>query len=127
MKLEKTVCDIVEKSWGKEEIIYNSDDYESHGYCGKILRFNKGAEFSTHLHLRKHETWLVFEGCLNLTYIDTIDASRHEMVLYQGDVISIPQMVPHRLKALENSAVFEVSTIHYDSDSYRVEKGDSQR
>jgi hypothetical protein len=34
--------------------------------------------------------------------------------------------MPHQLKAIDESEIFEVSTQHFDDDSYRIDKGDSQ-
>ena len=49
------------------------------------------------------------------------------MIINEGDVVYIERGKPHQLTALEdNSSIFEVSTEHFDSDSYRVWKGDSQ-
>jgi hypothetical protein len=31
--------------------------------------------------------------------------------------------MPHQLKALQDGEIFEISTQHFDSDSYRVWKG----
>jgi hypothetical protein len=31
---------------------------------------------------------------------------------------------PHQLEALEDGEIFEVSTQHFDTDSYRIWKGD---
>ena len=48
------------------------------------------------------------------------------MVL-EGDCITIERGMPHQLIALEDgSEIFEVSTQHFDEDSYRIRKGDSQ-
>ncbi len=66
-------------------------------------------------------------GRLLLTYIDTSDASKHEVELRSGDIIEIPRLAPHQLFAHENSTVIEFSTHHEDSDSYRVAPGDSQK
>jgi quercetin dioxygenase-like cupin family protein len=41
-----------------------------------------------------------------------------------GDVITNERGEPHQLIALEDSEVFEVSTKHYDEDSFRIHKGD---
>jgi len=112
----------VEKGWGYELHIHNDD-----GYCSKILHFNKGAAFSTHFHLKKHETWFVASGYLILMIIDTKDATKKQYELHQGDVIIIPQGTPHKLLALEESEIFEASTLDDSRDSYRVEKGDSQK
>ena len=112
---------IVPKKWGSEIIIHNDEDY-----CGKILKFNGGAEFSMHFHLKKSETWIVTKGQLMLRYVDTDDANKLEVMLNVGDVVEIPQGQPHQLQALDDAEIFEVSTQHFDDDSYRIEKGDSQ-
>ena len=121
MKLEITKPEIHPKAWGGEKWIHNSD-----GYCGKILKFNQGARFSLHAHL-KVETWYINLGQLKLIYIDTDNADKHELILNKGDVIHIPFLVPHQLIALEESEVFEVSQPHDENGSLRYEKGDSQK
>ena len=42
----------VQKGWGHELIWATNDKY-----CGKLLKFNKGARFSMHFHAEKEETW----------------------------------------------------------------------
>ena len=110
----------VPKAWGKEIIFHNGI------YCGKLLQFNAGGKFSMHFHVEKLETWYVTKGKLKLTWIDTRNAERHIIELNVGDIIEVEQFTPHQLEALEESEIFEISTTHYDYDSYRVEKGDSQ-
>jgi len=113
----------VQKAWGHELWIHNSPEY-----CGKLLVFNKGSEFSMHFHLIKEETWYVSSGEFEFNWFDTEAAIRLTMKLKQGDVINLKQGIPHKLKALSQDAtIFEVSTEHYDSDSYRIEPGDSQK
>ena len=112
---------IVPKKWGWETIIHNDEDY-----CGKLLNFNKGAEFSMHFHLKKKETWYVAAGEFELTYIDTRDASEHKKIIGPGEIVIIEQGDPHQLKSLGKGQIFEVSTQHFDDDRYRVRKGDSQ-
>jgi len=112
----------VDKGWGYELHIHNDN-----GYCGKILHFNKGAAFSMHFHMMKHETWYVASGLLKLKIINTLDASTIDYNLVKGDVVTINQGLPHQLWALEESEIFEVSTEDHVIDSYRVWKGDSQK
>ena len=112
---------IVPKKWGKEIIIHNGEEY-----CGKILCFNKSAKFSMHFHIKKAETWYVSKGSFRIKWIDTRNAIEHEQVLQVGDIIEIDRGDPHQLIALEDSEIFEVSTQHFDDDSYRIKKGDSQ-
>lgn len=111
----------VPKKWGCEVIIHNSELY-----CGKLLYFEKGSKFSMHFHQKKTETWYVKSGNFLLRYIDTTNGEHHEHNLHIGMVIHIPPAQPHQLIALTEGCIFEVSTQHFDDDSYRVEKGNSQ-
>jgi mannose-6-phosphate isomerase-like protein (cupin superfamily) len=112
----------IPKKWGHELWIENNDKY-----CGKLLVFNKGAKFSMHFHMIKDECWYVSKGKFECQLIDTDDAVRHTCILQESDIIRITPGLPHKLEALEQgSTIFEVSTQHFDGDSYRVEAGDSQ-
>jgi mannose-6-phosphate isomerase-like protein (cupin superfamily) len=112
----------VPKGWGEEVIITNNEKY-----CGKILRFNRGAKFSMHYHMIKDETWYVNEGLFIYRWIDTETAETHEQQLGLGDVVRQYPGQPHQLEALTDGEVFEVSTQHFNNDSYRVWKGDGQK
>lgn len=106
---------ITKKAWGEERLIHNAD-----GYCGKILVFHRGAAFSDHWHHLKTETWAVLSGHLRLDYYDLTVGKRLTRELVNGDVIHVPAGNPHKLTALEDTEVAEVSTIHRDFDSYRI-------
>ena len=105
---------IVDKNWGQEIWIHNDEEY-----CGKILRFNKkNSKFSMHYHILKKE----------YIWIDTEAAEEKSCNIETGTCITIERGEPHQLIALEdNSEIFEVSTQHFDPDSYRIKKGDSQK
>jgi mannose-6-phosphate isomerase-like protein (cupin superfamily) len=79
-----------------------------------------------HFHIQKTETWYVNSGNLILYYIDTTNAEQTSIMLYPGDIVDILPGQPHQLEALENSVIFEISSKHFDDDSYRVQPGDSQ-
>lgn len=121
---KKPICTdgcTVPKSWGHEFVIINNEKY-----CGKILVFKAGCKFSCHYHLIKQETWYVNKGSFRFTWIDTETADIHSRQLEVGDVVTIPIGLPHQLYAYEDGEIFEISTQHFDSDSYRVWKGNSQ-
>ena len=122
-KIKPNICKGCEvpKGWGKEIIIENNEKY-----CGKILQFKKGCKFSMHYHLIKDETWYVNFGEFLYRWIDTETAEVHERHLVEGDVVRQLPGQPHQLEALFEGEIFEVSTQHFDEDSYRVWKGDSQ-
>ena len=69
------------KGWGEELWLTNNEKY-----CAKILRFNKGAEFSMHYHIKKEETWYVANGKLKLCYYDLSNA---DFVLANTTLIEI--------------------------------------
>jgi len=118
-KSKKLVPEIVPKGWGKEIIFVNNDEY-----CGKLLCFNKGKKFSMHYHIQKKETWYVSKGKFILVWVDANNGITYTEYLNVGDIITNERGEPHQLIALEDSEVFEVSTKHYDTDSFRMWKGD---
>jgi len=107
----------VEKPWGHELWIHNSPEY-----CGKLLVFpNAYSSFSMHYHMIKAESWYVQSGKFKFEYIDTELAISKDVILEEGDCVDITRGQPHRLTSLENnSIIFEVSTEHFDEDSYRI-------
>lgn len=111
----------IPKGWGHEIIFENNELY-----CGKLLNFKKGCKFSMHYHMIKDETWYVNEGYFIYRWIDTETAEVNEITLTSGDTVRQYPGQPHQLEALTDGVIFEVSTEHFDSDSYRVWKGDSQ-
>ncbi len=107
----------VDKKWGHELWIHNDSQY-----CGKLLVFtHSGNKFSMHYHMLQNETWYIQEGAFQFDWIDTESAERCYTQLQKGDVVYIEKGLPHQLTALtDNSIVFEVSTQHFDEDSYRI-------
>lgn len=115
---KKIKSEIVEKGWGREIVFVNNNEY-----CGKILSFNKGKKFSMHYHMLKKETWYVAKGKFIFIWINTANGTSNSEYLEVGDVITNERGEPHQIIALEDGDLFEVSTQHFDSDSYRIWKG----
>lgn len=113
---------IVPKGWGHEQIICNTPEY-----CGKVLHFHKGARFSYHFHVAKHETFWLQKGHLQLTTINPENAVQTTQQLTEGSIVEIPRLLVHQITALEESDLIEFSTHHEDGDSHRVLPGDSQK
>jgi hypothetical protein len=109
----------VQKSWGYELWIHNDSQY-----CGKLLVFTeKGYKFSMHYHMLKNETWYVQDGGFEFRWIETKTGQMRKEILNTGESVYIEKGKPHQLIALqENSIIFEVSTEHFDDDSYRIYK-----
>lgn len=112
----------VEKGWGFEEIWATNDKY-----CGKLMAFKTGAQFSMHFHAVKDESWYVLNGKFIVRWIDTVDASIRERELDPGNTWRNMPLVPHQLVCLEAGTIIEVSTPDSVEDNYRVKPGDSQK
>lgn len=119
MEIEVKVRNLirVEKNWGYEEWIHNDEEY-----CGKLLVFTKNRNrFSMHYHIIKKETWYIQQGRFQFNWIDVDNGELKSTTLETGQSVLIERGLPHQLMALEdNSIVFEVSTEHFDEDSYRI-------
>ena len=112
----------VKKGWGHELIWATNEKY-----CGKLLKFNKGAKFSMHFHAEKDESWYVLDGLFMIKFIETKDASMHEVMLKAGGVWRNRPLQPHQVICLEEGTIIEVSTPDSVQDNYRVLPGDSQQ
>ena len=112
----------VEKGWGSE-LIWTTNEH----YCGKLLRFNTGSRFSMHFHAQKDESWYVLSGVFRIRFIETADASQHEILLKEGGVWRNRPLQPHQVECIEAGTIIEVSTPDSVEDNYRVAPGDSQK
>lgn len=122
MKPEIYKPEFVEKGWGGEIVIRNDSRY-----CGKILQFKEGFEGSGHIHRDKTESWFIHSGEFILTVIDSDTGAKEPIVLKVGDVIHLEPCIFHKVHCVKAGEIFEVSTHHEDSDTYRIEPGDSQK
>ena len=110
----------VPKGWGHELWIVNKPEY-----CGKLLFFEKGKRCSWHYHKLKDEVFYLQSGKLLVKYGITDDIEEaEELILEPGQNFYVYTGLRHQMLALEDSELFEFSTQHFDSDSYRVIKGD---
>lgn len=103
----------VPKPWGYELIFARTDKY-----VGKILHVNQGESLSLQYHEMKDETLYVVNGELMLTV--EWDGDRREMPLRQGEAFHIPPGLIHRMQAVVDTDVAEVSTTELD-DVIRLE------
>ena len=110
----------VPKGWGFEKWIHNSDKY-----CGKLLYFVKDRRCSWHYHKLKDEVFYVQSGRIKVMYSekDNLETAS-SVILGPGDNFHVYQGLRHQMVAIEDTELFEFSTQHFDSDSYRIKKGD---
>lgn len=94
----------VEKPWGYELIWAKTNQY-----VGKILHINKGHKLSLQHHNEKEETIMVFKGKIEFHYENT-PGVLDTIILNQGQAHHIKPKHKHRMIALEETDIFEVST-----------------
>ena len=106
----------VEKPWGGEEIFAETDRY-----VGKILTVRAGQALSLQYHVRKDETMRVLSGACEL-HIGSEPGCRalEVAVLGPGSTVRITPGTVHRLIALSDVRIVEVSTPEVD-DVVRLE------
>lgn len=104
----------VEKVWGHEEWIANNEKY-----CGKKLVLRKGFRCSMHNHRLKDETFYLASGKILLEMEH--EGKKSSRIMTPGDVQHIKIGMWHRFTGLVDSEIYEFSTFHIDSDSYRKE------
>ena len=105
----------IEKPWGHELLWALTEDY-----CGKLLVINAGHSLSLQFHREKDESWLVESGRARLELGRAGEAALHEEVVTAGAAFHYSPGTVHRLTALEDTTILEVSTPHLD-DVIRLE------
>lgn len=103
----------VPKPWGYELIFAHTDRY-----VGKILHIDQGHSLSLQYHEMKEETLYVVAGELRLTV--EWDGDRRELTLRKGEAFHVPPRLIHRMEAIVDTDVAEVSTTELD-DVIRLE------
>lgn len=98
----------VEKPWGWELIWALTDRY-----CGKLLLVRAGQALSLQYHERKDESWHVRDGRAVLE-LGALDARLEEREIGPGDSFHFPPGTVHRVRALEDTLILEVSTPEID-------------
>lgn len=108
------MVETIKKPWGHELWFAHTDKY-----AGKIVFFNKGHKSSLQYHKLKHETIYLDTGLMNLT----LESENHTLSTRKfraGESVVISPGKKHRVEALENSRIIEVSTPELD-DVIRVD------
>ena len=105
----------VEKPWGHELIWAEADEY-----VGKVLFIKAGESLSLQFHRRKDESWLVQQGRAKLELGSAGDPILKEEVIGPGATFRFRPGTVHRVTALEDTSIVEVSTPELD-DVVRLE------
>lgn len=111
----RTTSRRVEKPWGYELIWA-----ETESYVGKILHVDAGHSISLQYHEVKHESWLIHSGHAVIELASRPGEELEQVEVRSGDTFAYPPGTVHRIRAIEDTDVLEVSTPHLD-DVVRIE------
>ena len=105
----------VDKPWGYELIWARTDTY-----VGKVLFVRAGHSLSLQFHREKDEAWYVQSGRAKLELGDVGDPVLKDEVVGAGAAFHYVPGTVHRVTALEDTTILEVSTPQLD-DVVRLE------
>lgn len=104
----------VHKPWGKEEWLELNDKY-----CYKRIYINAGYKTSYQYHLHKRETNYIIEGKAEI-WLENDDGVVEKTIMTAGDYFNVTPPKKHRVIALTDIILQEVSTPEVD-DVIRIE------
>jgi mannose-6-phosphate isomerase-like protein (cupin superfamily) len=104
----------VDKPWGWELIWAEAEQY-----VGKLLFVRAGQALSLQYHEEKDESWLVREGRASLE-LGQVGEPLETIEIRPGDAFRYRPGTVHRVTAIEDTLIIEVSTNHLD-DVVRLE------
>lgn len=115
---------VIEKPWGKEEILEQNKDY-----MVKRLTMNEGYRCSLQYHSQKTETIYLLSGKLKIYFGTTpprFTKVYSHVILNPHDTFTLTPYTIHRMEAMEESTYLEASTpentdtIRFEDDYGRV-------
>ncbi len=104
----------VEKPWGYELWWARTDRY-----VGKLIHIDKGHAMSLQYHVKKDETIFVWKGRIRFESRQG-DGALASREMGPGEAVHVTPPTVHRMTALEDTDIFEVSTPEVD-DVVRLE------
>ena len=103
----------VDKPWGYELHWAKTDRY-----VGKLIHVNRGHALSLQYHNQKDETIYLWSGKLLFEIEENGTLTKREMM--PGEAVHVTPKTVHRMTAIEDADIFEVSTPELD-DVVRLE------
>ena len=122
MSVEEKLPRKTEKPWGYELLYAHTPMY-----VGKIIFVKQGHRLSLQYHEKKDESMYIYSGKALLETIGE-DGRPVSTTLQAGQSVRLPPLTRHRIQALEDTTLLEVSTseledvIRLEDDYGRVEK-----
>ncbi len=114
MSTEDRLPQKTEKPWGYELLFARTPKY-----AGKVIFVKKGHRLSLQYHKKKDESMYIYKGKVRIE-IEGSDGRMVSTIAEPGYSIRIPPRTKHRLEAIEDTTLLEVSTPELE-DVVRVE------
>jgi len=105
----------VDKPWGWELVWAETEQY-----VGKVLFVKAGESLSLQFHRVKDESWYLYSGRAKVELGDAGEAALKEEVVSAPASFHFRPGTVHRVTAIEDTTIIEVSTPHLD-DIVRLE------
>ena len=105
----------IEKPWGYELLWALTERY-----CGKLIFVRAGQSLSLQFHNVKDESWFIHEGRAELELAAPGEGITESEVVAPGVAFHFRPGTVHRITAIEDTTIFEVSTPEID-DVVRLE------
>jgi mannose-6-phosphate isomerase-like protein (cupin superfamily) len=109
---------IIDKTWGREEIIHNDT------HCLKIMTLIPGYEVSNHWHSKKQESFILISGKLIIESTDQRGNITKTKLTKPLESFTLDINVPHTFycpdEQKEDTIFLEASTTDDSRDSYRI-------
>jgi mannose-6-phosphate isomerase len=104
----------IDKPWGYELIWAEAEEY-----VGKVLFVRAGQALSLQYHEQKDESWLVQDGRASLE-LGQVGGELTTVEIIAGDAFRYRPGTVHRVTAIEDTTILEVSTPHLE-DVVRID------
>jgi quercetin dioxygenase-like cupin family protein len=102
LKMDEILPRKTEKPWGYELLYAHTEQY-----VGKVIFVKKGFRLSLQYHKQKDESMYLLQGKVKFS----VQPQGGKMTVGDpGYVLHLPPMTIHRVEALEDSTILEVST-----------------
>ena len=105
---------VIHKPWGKEEWLELND-----AYCYKRIYINEGYKTSFQYHEFKRETNYIIEGTAEI-WLENEEGVIEKTIMKAGDYFNVTPPKKHRVIAITDIILQEVSTPHVD-DVFRID------
>lgn len=115
--IKKRKQKLKEKYWG-----YINDIFSTSNACAKEIYMKKNSQSSMEFHIKKHESYYIYEGELDLG-LRYSRAKQKITKLKKGNIFTMLPGTMHMRMARKNTKIIEMSNKDDDSDSIIVHDG----